>query len=99
MDEKQAHSSISDHGIHTHAPPPEIALRHDVIAPEAIGGIYKEMPSGYYRGVGFIGTVIVSTYIVLVELTLPWLIIVIRQHVWRSSAAILAGYCLQTPSY
>jgi hypothetical protein len=61
IDEKHAHSSVSDHGIHTHAPPPEIALHHDAIAPEAVGGIYKEMPLGYYRSVGFIGTVIVIT--------------------------------------
>lgn len=60
-DEKHARNSVNDHGIHTHAPPSKIALYHDAIAPEAVGGIYDEMPPGYYRSVGFIGTVIVGT--------------------------------------
>jgi hypothetical protein len=60
-DEKHAEKSVNDYGIHTHAPPPKIALHHDAIAPEAVGGIYTEMPPGYYRSLGFMGTVIVST--------------------------------------
>jgi hypothetical protein len=60
-DEKQAQGSVNDYGIHALAPNPKIALHHDAVAPEAVGGIYQEMPSGYYRSVGFIGTVIVST--------------------------------------
>lgn len=60
-DKKHAQGSVNNNENHTHAPPSKIDLHHDAIAPEAVGGIYKEMPLGYYRSVGFIGTVIVST--------------------------------------
>lgn len=38
---------------------PSNALSHDVVAPEAIGGLYGEMPKGYYWSTEFIGTLIV----------------------------------------
>lgn len=35
------------------------AIQHDAIAPEAVGGLYEEMPKGYYWSGGFLGTVAV----------------------------------------
>jgi hypothetical protein len=43
-----------------HAPAPAIHLHHDAVAPEAIGGLYHEMPAKYYRSPAFIGTLVVS---------------------------------------
>lgn len=43
-----------------HVAPTNIKLHHDAVAPEAIGGLYHEMPAGYYRSPKFIGTVVVS---------------------------------------
>jgi hypothetical protein len=43
-----------------HAPAPIIQLHHDAVAPEAIGGLYHEMPAKYYRSPTFIGTLVVS---------------------------------------
>jgi len=43
-----------------HAPAPAIHLHHDTVAPEAIGGLYNEMPAKYYRSPAFIGTLVVS---------------------------------------
>jgi hypothetical protein len=42
------------------APAPNIQLDHDAVAPEAIGGLYHEMPANYYRSPAFIGTLVVS---------------------------------------
>ena len=42
------------------APAPTIHLHHDAVAPEAIGGLYHEMPAKYYRSPAFIGTLVVS---------------------------------------
>lgn len=47
-------------GHYQHTPVVTIALHHDAVAPEAIGGLYEEMPKGYYRSKGFVGTMIVS---------------------------------------
>jgi hypothetical protein len=44
-----------------HAPVAEIAIHHDKVAQEAVGGLYEEMPPGYYRSVNFIGTVVVCS--------------------------------------
>ena len=43
-----------------HAPTTTIQLHHDAVAPEAIGGLYHEMPAKYYRSPAFIGTLVVS---------------------------------------
>jgi hypothetical protein len=45
---------------HPHTPAVEVALHHDRVAPEAIGGLYEEMPKGYYWSKDFLGTLIVS---------------------------------------
>jgi hypothetical protein len=37
-------------------------LHHDHIAEEALGGHSGDLPEGYYRSMGFIGTVIVSLH-------------------------------------
>lgn len=61
------------HGVHGTghlAPAANVALHHDQVAPEAIGGLYAEMPKGYYRSKDFIGTLIVSPFI-LSELQTP----------------------------
>ena len=42
-----------------HQPAADVKLHHDKVAPEAIGGLYDEMPKGYYRSKDFIGTLIV----------------------------------------
>jgi len=44
---------------HMHTPPADVALHHDAVAPEAIGGLYDEMPKGYYWSKDFVGTVVV----------------------------------------
>ena len=51
-------------GYQSHVPKVP-ALHHDVVAPEAIGGLYEEMPKGYYWSKDFIGTLIVSCFISL----------------------------------
>ncbi|CAG8975243.1 hypothetical protein HYALB_00011943 [Hymenoscyphus albidus] len=38
----------------------DAALHHDEVAPEAIGGIYGEMPKGYFKSKDFIGTLIAT---------------------------------------
>lgn len=53
------HHEASHHEMH--AAPTTIALHHDAVAPEAVGGLYDEMPMGYYLSKDFIGTVIVSS--------------------------------------
>jgi hypothetical protein len=47
-------------GHHLHTPPAEVAFHHDVVAPEAMGGMYDEIPKRYYLSKDFIGTVTVS---------------------------------------
>lgn len=37
-------------------------LQRDVVAPEAVGGLYEEMPKGYYWSKQFIGTLIVRHF-------------------------------------
>lgn len=37
------------------------AIRHDAVAPEAVGGVYEEMPQGYYWSPGFLGTLLVCS--------------------------------------
>ena len=49
-------------GHYSHTPEPKIALHHDAVAAEAIGGDYEEMPKGYYTSSAFIGTMVVSVY-------------------------------------
>lgn len=46
----------------SHAQKPISALHHDIVAPEAIGGLYGEMPKGYYWSKGFLGTLTVTDY-------------------------------------
>jgi hypothetical protein len=36
-------------------------LHHDHVAEEALGGTSSDLPKGYYRSPGFIGTVVVSS--------------------------------------
>lgn len=36
------------------------ALSKDIVAAEAVGGAYAEMPKGYYWSKGFLGTLVVS---------------------------------------
>jgi hypothetical protein len=57
--ELEHHESTDQQSIR-HAPPPDVKLHHDKVAPEAIGGLYDEMPAGYYWSKDFIGTVIVG---------------------------------------
>ncbi len=53
-------TTVQEGTVHIHAAATHIALHHDAVAPEAVGGQYGDMPQGYYRSAGFIGTVIVS---------------------------------------
>jgi hypothetical protein len=53
------HREAAAHQMHT--PPAEVALHHDAVAPEAVGGLYEEMPKGYYLSKNFIGTVVVCS--------------------------------------
>jgi hypothetical protein len=64
--EKSAHEENTDSiNPHTeHHKVTSIELHHDAVAPEAIGGMYEEMPAGYYRSPKFIGTVVVSSSII-----------------------------------
>jgi hypothetical protein len=57
--ELEHHEPSEHHGIQ-HAPHADVTLHHDKVAPEAIGGLYDEMPKGYYRSKDFIGTLIVG---------------------------------------
>ena len=61
VNEKSAvqHTDAEIGPVH-HAPPADIHLHHDAVAPEAIGGLYQEMPAKYYRSPAFIGTLVVS---------------------------------------
>lgn len=54
-------ADLSQH--HHHAPHADVALHHDQVAPEAIGGLYEEMPKGYYWSKNFLGTLIVSLHL------------------------------------
>jgi hypothetical protein len=47
-------------GHYQHTPEVKIALHHDEVAPEAVGGLYEHMPKGYYLSSGFIGTMTVG---------------------------------------
>jgi hypothetical protein len=49
----------AESGTIPHAPAPVIHLHHDAVAPEAIGGLYHQMPAKYYRSPAFIGTLVV----------------------------------------
>lgn len=48
-------------GHYSHTPEVKVALHHDAVAAEAIGGDYEGMPKGYYTSKAFIGTLVVST--------------------------------------
>lgn len=63
LEHREANTSgeNSVHHAPHHAPHAEVALHHDAVAPEAVGGLYGEMPKGYYWSKDFIGTLIVST--------------------------------------
>jgi hypothetical protein len=50
---------------HHRAPHADVELHHDAVAPEAVGGLYNEMPKGYYWSKDFIGTLIVSFRLLL----------------------------------
>jgi hypothetical protein len=58
MDEKDIHEAVATEGhlsqVKSHG------LHHDHIAQEALGGTTSDLPKGYYRSAGFIGTVVVS---------------------------------------
>lgn len=56
-DEKTTHEEVTNDHHLTHQS--RGGLHHDHVAAEAIGGRTKDLPEGYYRSVGFIGTVIV----------------------------------------
>lgn len=56
------HREIESFQHHPHTPAVEVALHHDQVAPEAIGGLYEEMPKGYYWSKNFLGTMIVSNF-------------------------------------
>ena len=53
---------LDDSSTHRHIPAPLPALHHDLVAPEAVGGLYEEMPKGYFWSKGFLGTLTVSTH-------------------------------------
>jgi hypothetical protein len=54
------HDESTDQQSIRHAPLPNVKYHHDIVAPEAISGLYDEMPAGYYWSKDCIGTVIVS---------------------------------------
>ncbi|KAG9234533.1 fungal trichothecene efflux pump [Amylocarpus encephaloides] len=52
------HEAQGTHPVH--APHAEVELHHDRVAPEAIGGLYEEMPKGYFWSKDFMGTLIAT---------------------------------------
>jgi hypothetical protein len=65
---KLEHHEATEYHPHTLAV--IIALHHDAVAPETIGGLYEEMPEGYYWTKDFLGTLIVSSphYLLIVSI-------------------------------
>ncbi|KAK3071322.1 hypothetical protein LTR53_008827 [Teratosphaeriaceae sp. CCFEE 6253] len=57
--------------VHEH--PTDIELHHDRVAPEAIGGLQKDLPSNYYRSPAFIGT-LVATCLAQISGYLGWVL-------------------------
>ncbi|RDW77731.1 hypothetical protein BP6252_05784 [Coleophoma cylindrospora] len=53
------HDRIESQQPH-HDPTAPVTLRHDKIAPEAVGGSYADMPKGYYLSKGFLGTLLAT---------------------------------------
>jgi hypothetical protein len=60
MDEKDIREEVATEGhlsqVKSHG------LHHDHVAQEALGGTTGDLPKGYYRSAGFIGTVVVSSH-------------------------------------
>jgi hypothetical protein len=55
-------STSNDNALSHHHTAASHGLHHDHIAEEALGGHTGDLPEGYYRSIGFIGTVVVSTH-------------------------------------
>ncbi|KAH8651859.1 fungal trichothecene efflux pump [Tricladium varicosporioides] len=58
LEHREANTS-GENSVH-HAPHAKVALHHDAVAPEAVGGLYGEMPKGYYWSKDFLGTLIAT---------------------------------------
>ena len=56
-----------------HEHPADIELHHDRVAPEAIGGLEKDLPPNYYRSPAFIGT-LVATCLAQISGYLGWVL-------------------------
>ncbi|OBT82408.1 hypothetical protein VE02_08399 [Pseudogymnoascus sp. 03VT05] len=54
------HQEAVESQHHIHAPDANVAFQHGQVAPEAIGGLYNEMPKGYYWSKDFLGTLIAT---------------------------------------
>jgi hypothetical protein len=67
-----------------------------VVASEAVGGLYDEMPKGYYLSKGFLGTLAVSAF--LLARIISRYLTNDRLLAWRRSVATLDGSCQQTLS-
>jgi len=62
MDEKDIHEETAADGhISQVKTNNSHGLHHDHVAEEALGGTTSDLPKGYYRSAGFIGTVVVSS--------------------------------------
>lgn len=61
------------HQEHAHTTPTNVALHHDKVAPEALGGLESELPKNYYRSPAFIGT-LVATCLAQVSGYLGWVL-------------------------
>lgn len=82
------HQEAVESQHHLHAPDANVAFQHGQVAPEAIGGLYNEMPKGYYWSKDFLGTLIVSKESRILDNALTDNS---RQHVLPRSADISAG--------
>lgn len=61
VDEKDMHESVAPgEELDRYPTTKSEGLHHDHIAAEALGGHTGDLPKGYYRSPGFIGTVAVS---------------------------------------
>ncbi|KAK3636702.1 hypothetical protein LTR56_014003 [Elasticomyces elasticus] len=71
--EKMGGVEHAEHAVHQHEHVTDIELHHDQVAPEAIGGLQRELPANYYRSAAFIGTV-VATCLAQISGYLGWVL-------------------------
>ena len=66
MDDKEIREDVATEGHLSQVKTAQShGLHHDHIAEEALGGTTNDLPAGYYRSAGFIGTVVVSSTLTL----------------------------------